>query len=639
MKLLTEYQSRVSSNEFINKINKSSSNYLLGLFDRCGYLLEDNIVFTDALDMEACDTSYSLSRYKWKSSPNNDDEWIFMLSRQGFLVDLAIAYHLTADERYLAKWKELIFSFIKQEGTASDLNQLCWRPLDSGLRLSNWIKSLVYLPQDGFSEAEWLALQEAISYHLYYQRETFVSKYLLSNWGVLALCGVAMYQILADDVCEDDVLWQILSDQWELQFTNQGTHWEQSPMYQHEVMMQFANVLQCAEVLNQPLPFDLRKKLTLASTSSYYQVDQDDCLLALNDSDAVDCSYIYDFYRGLGLLQDKKNEDWNQSAILIGEYYFNRTKKEEIISYSTLFCDQKAGLAVLKNEKWYLTCFNGLHGSSHGQASAGSITLNYKGQNVLIDSGRYSYMECVERMRLNSEEAHNVPSLKEQPGTIISGSWSYQQLTNPVAMMVKSFEEGYFIETSWQTKQHDTKEMALVTRRILLFEDFEMLLVMDSCESSRKDELRNYFHVDSDFRLEQLDSQFIQANSNSQQVGFWNLSPVTIQEAIHSPVYNQLAKHPVIMSSTASGDSLLNVMVVSMNQAVTIEEVMVKQNNEENPFHDCFGIRCIQDNSCKEVYLTVRDIISKDKLLVTEDEKYFYGRLVVFNDGQMLRIQ
>ena len=35
---------------------------------------------------------------KWHQTPNGDMEWIFMLNRQGYLVDLAVAFYITKEE-------------------------------------------------------------------------------------------------------------------------------------------------------------------------------------------------------------------------------------------------------------------------------------------------------------------------------------------------------------------------------------------------------------------------------------------------------------------------------------------------------------------------------------------------------------
>ena len=145
MELLKSYREIFFKDNFIEKIREKNNDYLQEVLKRSEYLLNGHIVYTDAMDMETCFTPYRINDYKWKHTPNNDEEWCFMLNRQGFTLDLALSYILTNEEKYLLKWKELVFSFIKEEGEPNSQNKLCWRPLDAGLRLGFWVRSLVYI--------------------------------------------------------------------------------------------------------------------------------------------------------------------------------------------------------------------------------------------------------------------------------------------------------------------------------------------------------------------------------------------------------------------------------------------------------------------------------------------------------------
>ena len=77
------------------------SKLLEPLFERTYFLLKDQIIYNDAMDMEACSIPYSLKEYTWNRYPGDDPEWLFMLSRQSFLLDLSQAYALTKEKCYL----------------------------------------------------------------------------------------------------------------------------------------------------------------------------------------------------------------------------------------------------------------------------------------------------------------------------------------------------------------------------------------------------------------------------------------------------------------------------------------------------------------------------------------------------------
>lgn len=92
--------------------------------------------------MEAVSTPYQLELNNLMVSPNNDLEWCYMVSRNGYLLDLAILYAYTKDDIYLKLWKKYLFDFIKWR----DASPHVWRILDVGLRLNNWMKSFIYIP-------------------------------------------------------------------------------------------------------------------------------------------------------------------------------------------------------------------------------------------------------------------------------------------------------------------------------------------------------------------------------------------------------------------------------------------------------------------------------------------------------------
>ena len=64
------------------------------------------------MDMELVLINILSKNINGHQTPNGDMEWVYMLNRQGYLVDLAIAFYLTKENKYLDKWKEIILDFI-----------------------------------------------------------------------------------------------------------------------------------------------------------------------------------------------------------------------------------------------------------------------------------------------------------------------------------------------------------------------------------------------------------------------------------------------------------------------------------------------------------------------------------------------
>lgn len=630
MDLLKTYQKIFFNNNFLIKIDKEKNSYIKDIFERSSYLLDNKVIFTDSMDMESTFIPYDIDLYKWKITPNGDNEWCFMLNRHGFTLDLAISYILTNDIKYLMKWKELVFSFIKEEGTPNSENELCWRPLDTGLRLSFWIRSLVYLGKENFTDLEWSELLDSIEIHKKYLISSFVNKYLLSNWGVLALSGFILAILLEKNSIEKyHDIWNKFETTIDLQFSEKGVQWEQSPLYHHEVILNYSLILQISETLNIKLPIDLRKILKKLVNASYYMCDQKEYLLALNDSDYVDFSYVYDFYRGMNLLNDKNNSELKnlKSIILLGDFYTSKFNTYTQEYYNESFYDKMAGLAVIKDNNYYLTCFNGLHGSSHGQSSQGSLTLSYRGVPILIDCGRYSYTECQERITLNKALSHNTLTLKNLEGSIIKSSWNYERLIEPLSINLIERKNFSYIEMNWLAKS--TSEVASFRRHVFLFKDINSLLIVDDIKTNLKNNAEVYFHLNGISDINLKENMLLTHN-------FKLYSDSKIEDFLHfhSPRYNQLKNHTAIK---ISGDNFI-ASIICLDKNVEIEKIPVYQNNQSSEFRSCKGIKLQLGENIKEIYINSSEIVKNDKLLVGYQNHLFYGKVVIFENGNRIRV-
>ncbi len=59
--------------------------------------------------MEPTQISYTMDPIKWQETPNGDPEWLYMLKRQEYLLDLLEAFYTTGQVKYQTKMKALLF--------------------------------------------------------------------------------------------------------------------------------------------------------------------------------------------------------------------------------------------------------------------------------------------------------------------------------------------------------------------------------------------------------------------------------------------------------------------------------------------------------------------------------------------------
>lgn len=612
---LSSYQTRFwLENKTVKNIGKSSSRFLLELFSKVNDLTDRDLVYYDnAMDMETCFDKYSFQEYKWHQTPNGDMEWVYMLNRQGYLVDLAIAFYLTKENKYLDKWKEIILDFIATNEAEISHPEASWRVLDAGIRLINWIKSLTYLPLDTFDEVEKVRIHASMRQHANYIRSHLQEKHLLSNWGVLAVSGVLSF--LYFDTEEVEMIeWakKTLMKQADLQFTPKGIHWEQSPLYHHEVVMCFAYLYQIAETLDNGDACIWKEILQAPIYTTYYLSNDKNELLALNDSDTVDFSWVQSYYHLLGF--DSVCSDYETGLIFAG----NNFSKQHHVRFNDFFFDEVAGLAVVKKNDLYFTLFCGMHGSSHGHASQGGISLEMDGVHFVTHPGRYSYKECDERISFKSEKMQNSVLVEEGAYPSIESSWGYHWVAKPIFMTTKKIETIYFFECAWSVPLTDDRIKNIITRKIIL--DIEAKLVVI---------------IDEDMFGNGLTQNFIIPTRKSSDVysRFWTNGEMSTDRIYYSKRYNTKEEGTRLTIKNQSG---IMITCIALEPYSVVKE-NIQQLDRPNKFH---GIKlvCSTEQGELTIYYAPEDISNGLKYMKDSDGKYIYGNLNVHNDGKMIRL-
>ena len=612
---LSSYQTRFwLENKTVKNIGKSSSRFLLELFSKVNDLTDRDLVYYDnAMDMETCFDKYSFQKYKWHQTPNGDMEWVYMLNRQGYLVDLAIAFYLTKENKYLDKWKEIILDFIATNEAEISHPEASWRVLDAGIRLINWIKSLTYLPLDTFDEVEKVRIHASMRQHANYIRSHLQEKHLLSNWGVLAVSGVLSF--LYFDTEEVEMIeWakKTLMKQADLQFTPKGIHWEQSPLYHHEVVMCFAYLYQIAETLDNGDACIWKEILQAPIYTTYYLSNDKNELLALNDSDTVDFSWVQSYYHLLGF--DSVCSDYETGLIFAG----NNFSKQHHVRFNDFFFDEVAGLAVVKKNDLYFTLFCGMHGSSHGHTSQGGISLEMDGVHFVTHPGRYTYKECDERISFKSEKMQNSVLVEEGAYPSIESSWGYHWVAKPIFMTTKKIETIYFFECAWSVPLTDDRIKNIITRKIIL--DIEAKLVVI---------------IDEDMFGNGLTQNFIIPTRKSSDVysRFWTNGEMSTDRIYYSKRYNTKEEGTRLTIKNQSG---IMITCIALEPYSVVKE-NIQQLDRPNKFH---GIKlvCSTEQGELTIYYAPEDISNGLKYMKDSDGKYIYGKLNVHNDGKMIRL-
>ena len=480
-------------------------------------LMAHTFSFEDRWDMEPCREPFTLKEMIWDRSPNGDPEWIFMLNRHEYGNKLLIAGGLTGDEAYVEKLKWFLFHWIQAnpilpEGTVTT------RTIDTGIRCMSWQYLLLHLLGEGLmEEREAAGILESMKEQFASLRKRYIGKYTLSNWGVLQTASICngylwFHEYLPSDGTEDWA-WQELERQIGLQVLDDGAHWEQSMMYHMEVLLACMKLLASCRAwvrIENRTEFWrdtdwLEKAVDRMSRYVLFASGPDHLQIAQCDSDVTDVRDVMvkaavltgdGRYRYAGYDTADLDSAWMFGSAGVTGYSAMAGRKPESLSLAAA----DAGHIFFRSS-WeedshftYMKC--GPLGSGHGHADLTHISLHYRGCPILVDSGRYSYVE-EEPLRpfLKSAQAHNVCVIDGESHGRPRGSWGYDSFGQSFKNYYREQGPVHYGEMAYHGCLMSGAHY-LVIRKVMAVDQGIWMIVNDiRCDGGH--EVKEYYHLDS----------------------------------------------------------------------------------------------------------------------------------------------
>lgn len=346
--------------------------------------------------------------------------------------------------------------------------------------------------------------------------------------------------------------------------------------------------------------------------ATYYLSNNKQELLPLNDSDAVDFSWVQSYYHLLGF--DSVCTDYEAGLILAG----NNFSKQHGVCFSNFFFDEVAGLAVVKQNDLYFTLFCGMHGSSHGHASQGGISLEMNGVHFVTPPGRYTYTECDERISYKSEYMQNSVLVEEGAYPSIESSWGYHWVAKPIFMMAKKIKTTYYFECSWIVPLTSDRIKNTITRKIILDTESKLVVI-----------------IDEDMFGNALTQNFIVPTRTSSDVysRFWTNGEMSTDPIFYSKRYNTKEE-----GNKLTIKNQLGIMITCIAlEPYSVAKEKILRLDYENEFR---GIKldCRTEHGELTVYYAPEDISNGLKYMKDSNGNLIYGKLNVIKEGSTIRL-
>ncbi len=616
----------------INYIKKFNIEEYKLIKENADFLLEDKVRFVNNWAMERCEDIVDFSDFNWNKIYNNDPEWAFMVNRQEYLIDLFVTYVLENDIKYLDKIKRHIFEKIKSLNQNEMNNKKLYsRTLDTGIRISQWIFLLKNNYQyELFTDFEVSLIKDSIVKQIEFLYESFEERYYLSNWGSIQIVAVLQFNSLYKGILNEKVISffeNALVKNVNISIYEDGTQWEQSIMYHNDVMMYLLFLL----IFDEKYSNILRDKVYKMGQYLYHAIGPDNIQFAIGDSDFTDTR---DIMTWLSIyFKDKKFKSKAFKHPDIISYF--RFSEEDILYFEMMSPNleknfnkfyKDSGHIFLKDENFHVFFKNGVMGRSHTHSDLNSINFYYKGKPIVIDSGRYTYVDGNYRNLLKSMEAHSSLIVDDECPEIVKGSWDYNRYPESLSLELIQNEFIQYIESVVYGEISNYNYIH--TRYLIKFKD-KCLFVIDKVKMKGKHKANIRFILDEN--INEIKNYGLKILGEEKYF---------CKETKISKKYNTLGNSQMLVREEEFEDSLY-ISTVFYDESIDIEKISISQTNKGEELMGSFAWK-IRDEKEYILNLNTEQIITGSKILkIYENDILTRGKCVIINntDSKYCRIK
>lgn len=446
----------------------------------------------------------------WGYMPGDDPEFIYQFNRHRFFICLGQAYQLTKNEKYAKKFAELLSDWIHTVKHTPETEKTTWRILEAGIRGEFWTKAFRYFKDSPVMTDELVDdFYRCLVEHGEYIIAMHSPYRYMSNWGVMENHGLFEIGVAMPDKEKRERYIKIALEHLEvearMQIMGDGVQWEQSPMYHNEVFHCFEDVLILAGRNQIPVPesiVEATRRMAYADMTwkkpDHHQIimgDSDDTdvrdyisvaaylfkdpVLKFGGFDRLDFESVWDLGMKAALeyeKMEKKEPDFTSRALADSGNYYMRTDWSEEADFLHFHC--------------------GTMGAGHGHSDKLHVDLVVKGEDVLMDAGRYNYVAGPNRYEFKNPDSHNTITVDGKYFTVCQDSWMCSKLCQPVKqeMVIKN---GYEFVQGGHLGYMDMEKGVYVNRKIIHINP-DLYVIADEMYTGDEHSYEQYWHFNNE---------------------------------------------------------------------------------------------------------------------------------------------
>ncbi|MBN1501830.1 MAG: alginate lyase family protein [Spirochaetes bacterium] len=531
----------------------------------------------------------------WLYQPADDEEWIYAFNRHQYFICLGQSFVLTGDEKYAECFVSHAVDWIRRIGINNSDNAKAWRTIDAGFRLENWLKGLCFFEKsqsvpDSFLEVFFGSVIEHAEY-LMREYDTFR---LMSNWGVIQNRGLFMAGVMLPETKRTrdyvKVALQRLTEEINIQIYRDGVHWEQSPMYHVEVLHCFLDVIFIGIRNGIVLPEDILNKTRQMCRVVLFSQKPDHHGPMQGDSDRLDFRNI--LTKGAYVFSDSflKSGAHDRFDFEISCEFGYRAKTEydkigaEKPAQVSFACSDSGNYYLRSGwepESNYMRFHCGTLGAGHGHSDKLHVDLFANGEDILVDAGRFTYVDCPERYFFKDPPAHNTVIVDGSFFTVCKDSWECSKLSQPVNRSHYFSQEYDFL----QGGHLGYMDIGVFHNRKIVYIKPDIYIIADEFYTSGRHRYTQFFNFNNTGFFNTDESIIYTGAGNITELIY--LTPdieIRTEASKMSREYNSFEENSVLVSDLQGSGPCSILMVISTSSSQGFEKLEAEKIPVESNF-------------------------------------------------------
>lgn len=522
---------------------------------------------------------------QWDAVPFGDPEWTYALNRHTILLNLAKAWRFTCEEKFRETFEQLLTDWLDRVPHTPESERSTWRALEAGLRPENWLRA-VELFGGAISSPLLARMDESLAEHGTFLVREHKAFHRLSNWGAIQSHGLFLiglwlgrsdWQTLALERLTENLRHAILPD---------GVQWEQSPMYHCEVLHAAADTLLLARRNGVEVPSNLEETIHRMFHALAVWVAPNREILPQSDSDCIDAGDL--LAQGALLFADPELAAAAEGPLCeetLWDFGPNAQAQLDALSKHRQDMPSQAldasGNYMLRSgwgrDDTFIHLHSGSLGGGHGHADLLHLDVWHGGEAILVDAGRYTYVEGSERAWFKFPEAHNTFRVDKTDFTQYRATWEWDSIADPLPTETRFTAQADLLRAG----HRGYAAKGITSEREIVFVKPDLLIGVDriTAPEGSSHTVEQYFHFGSGTLEQDGSSVFWHGKQTCAQLHWLGGQSAVRSETPTAPLYNLQHKTPALGLKCSTGSTAALPFVLCLGGTCTVQLLPVTDGN------------------------------------------------------------